>query len=453
MPKQLWQQFAASSRLCLSTVDFTLKAASVVALLFTPLNTAFAQPPGRHAHANMIIPRSSQSPSAGTSATIATATAHTNIRFLSSLGLSPSELPPYSGYAYETPASLACVYGLTRYIPGCNPNETTTNSSGGSQTIAIVDAYDDPNAAADLAFFSAQFGLPFSPSNFQVVYAAGAEPPEDPTGGWELEEALDIEYAHAMAPNAKIYLVEANSNFDSDLFPAVLVASNLVRCGSVTTCPTTSKGQGQVSMSWSGSEFSQESELDSFFTTPGVVYYAASGDAPGVGYPCASPNVVCAGGTSISRSDTTGNMIAEIGWSEAGGGVSSYEPIPSYQSSNRGIASQLGGYRGVPDISANANPDTGAWVWTTFPYEGSETGWFIVGGTSLATPLLSGIFNSTGNFGSSSASELSTIYNTRNFASFRDIFYGACGYYSGTFANLGWDLCTGVGSPNKLKLK
>ena len=396
----------------------------------------------------VVIPASSRSAS-----TDLGQRSHANVRFLA--GPSPDELPPFAGYAYETPASLACVYGLVSPSRGFNPNSTTKNPTGGSETIAIVDAYDDPNAAADLAFFSAQFGLPYSASKFKVVYAQGAEPEEDPTGGWELEESLDIEYAHAMAPNATIYLVEAASNYDSDLFPAILVASNLVACGKTTTCPAGSKGKGEVSMSFGGEEFAQEAELDSYFTTPNVVYFAASGDESGVGYPCASPNVVCVGGTSNSRSLETGNLIAQIAWSDAGGGVSYYEPIPKYQASNPFIARQLQGYRGVPDVSATANPTTGVWVWDTFPYDGDETGWFTVGGTSVATPVTAGIVNSTGDFAASSAAELSKFYGSSllflDGGGFTDITYGACNYYSASYSQIGWDQCTGLGTPNRLR--
>ncbi len=256
-----------------------------------------------------------------------------------------------------------------------------------------------------------------------------------------------------MAPDATIYLVEANSNEDSDLFPAIRVASNLVVCGKTTTCPAGSKGKGEVSMSFGSEEFSQESGLDSFFTTPGVVYFAASGDAPGVSYPCASPNVVCVGGTTDSRSLETGNLIAQISWSEAGGGLSSYEPIPKYQAQNRFIAQQLQGSRGVPDVSAVANLDTGVWVWDTFS-DGGETGWFIAGGTSVATPVVAGIVNAGGSFASSSAAELTRLYgNSLLFLNGQviDITYGACNFYAGSFAQIGWDECTGLGSPYKLK--
>ncbi len=389
----------------------------------------------------VVIPASSHE-----SASTAGLTAHTNLRYIEAPFATPSELPPFAGYAYETPASLACIYGVVKPIPYCNPNQTTNTPSGGSQSIAIVDAFDDPNAAADLAAFSAQFGL--ATPKFKVVYAGGAVPPIDPTGGWEIEESLDIEYAHAMAPNATIYLVEANSNFDSDLFPAVLVASNLVMCGQTTTCAAHSKGRGEVSMSWGGSEFSEETELDSFFTSPGVVYFAAAGDAPGVIYPCASPNVVCAGGTSTARSEYTGNLIGEITWTEAGGGISAYEAIPSYQAGNHIIAHQTGGARGIPDISSDSNPDTGVWVLDTFAIPGP--GWYIVGGTSVATPTIAGIVNASGDLAPSSVAELSKLYGFNGFGTFNDIWYGACGFYSGTFAAPGWDQCTGLGSPGNL---
>src|ERR1035437_2950926 len=162
--------------------------------------------------------------------------AHTNVRFIVPATSCPLEEPPYAGFGYETPASLACIYRQVAPIRGCNPNSTVNTPMGGSETIAIVDAFDDPSAAADLAYFSAQFGIPFSPSKFKVVYAGGSAPPVDTTGGWELEEALDVEYSHAMAPKAMLYLVEADSNSFTDLFAAVDVATNLVRCGHASAC-------------------------------------------------------------------------------------------------------------------------------------------------------------------------------------------------------------------------
>src|SRR5262249_50937902 len=171
----------------------------------------------------------------------------------------PEGTPPYMGYTYETPASLACIYKLVSLVvPGCNPNAVTANPSGGSRAIAIIDAYHYPAAMSDLQVFSAQFGLPMPTSglngNFQVVYANGQQPPVN--AQWNLEAALDIQWAHAMAPNAKIYLVEAASNSYANLMNAVQVANALLKAA----------GGGQVSMSWGGSEFSAEAVYDKYFT-------------------------------------------------------------------------------------------------------------------------------------------------------------------------------------------
>lgn len=385
--------------------------------------------------------------------------AHTNIRVVVPAIASPAEAPPYSGYGYETPASLACIYRLVSPIRGCNPNSTLNTPNGGSESIAIVDAYHDPNALADLTLFSEQFGLPLKAGQFKVVYASGSQPPVDSTGGWELEESLDIEWAHAMAPKATIYLVEAASNYDSDLFPAVTVAANLIRCGKTTTCPAGSKGKGEVSMSWGGSEFPDESTLDSYFTGANVVFLAATGDSAGVIYPSASPNVIGVGGTSTARSLRTGDLIQEIAWADAGGGLSYYEPTPSYQS---GITTWLTqGARALPDVSADANPNTGVWVVDSNPLDGVTypSPWWIVGGTSAATPIWAGIINAsstaTNSFAASTTAELTRMYNEyANHAAyssnFWDITYGACNYYSGSFSAGGYDLCTGLGSPKGL---
>jgi len=450
---------------CTGKGTAALKAAAIAAFVVATLAPALAQDISREPESTVIvkkplvvpgtlvIPASSQINAADKGKR-----AHTNLRFILPATSSPLEAPPYSGYGYDTPASLACIYQVVTPVAGCNPNTTTNTPSGGSQTIAIVDAYDDPEAYGDLAYFSDQFGISFNPAMFSVVYASGSQPATDPTGGWELEESLDIEYAHAMAPNAMLYLVEADSNSNADLFAAVQVASNLVACGQTTTCPTASKGKGEVSMSWGEGEYSGETKWDSYFKTPNVVYVASAGDSAGVIYPSASPYVVSAGGTSNARNLTDGSLIAQITWSDAGGGLSSYEPIPSYQS---GIASIAGKSRATPDISSNANPNTGVWVFDSFPYEGSyySSSWWIVGGTSVAAPTITGIINAaatkSGKFAASTTAELTTVYGslaskTMYPADFTDIKYGACNYYSGTFSATGYDLCTGVGSPKGL---
>jgi kumamolisin len=424
-----------------------MTAMTALAILTTAASAQLA--PGRR---KLVIPQSSESQPGDLGVR-----AHTNIRIITT-SEQPNEAPPYLGYGFETPASLACVYKLVAPIPGCNPNLTTNTPQGGSQSIAIVDAYDDPNAPGDLAAFSDQFGVPFDASQFVVAYESGTPPPVDPTGGWELEESLDIEYAHAMAPHAKLYLVEANSNSLSDLFTAVIEATNLVQCGQAGSCAPNAKGKGEVSMSWGGGEFTEETAFDPIMTGTNVVYVAAIGDSAGVEYPGASPNVVSAGGTTTARSLNTGNLIREIAWSDAGGGASQVEPRPSYQWP---IAAYAGATRATPDVSSDANPNTGVWIFDSYPYEGivNPSGWWTVGGTSASAPTIAGILNSaatqSGHFAASSSEELTQIYRelANPFlyrATFNDVTYGACNYYSSTFSQPGYDYCTGVGSVRTL---
>jgi len=385
--------------------------------------------------------------------------AHTNIRFINPGFASPMEAPPYSNYAYETPTSLACVYHLVATLPaGCNPNTVTTVNAGGSQKIAIVDAFDDPEAAPDLAYFSAQFGLPFSVSKFQVVWVGGFQPEIDISGGWELEESLDIEYAHAMAPSATIYLVEAQSNSFSDLFNAVTEATNIIQCGNFTTvpaaCGASPTGKGEVSMSWGSGEFSSETSNDASFNQKNVVFFASTGDAPGPSYPAVSPNVVAVGGTSISRNSSNGNYQREDSWSDGGGGWSVYEKIPSYQTAIAAVATIAGTKRVTPDVSAVANPYTGVWVYDSMPTDFFfyPSSWWIVGGTSASAPIWTGIVNKAGSFAASTNAELTTIYNnllssSAYAANYKDVNYGDCYYYMSGHAATGYDICTGLGSP------
>jgi kumamolisin len=335
---------------------------------------------------------------------------------------------PATGYFYETPASLACVYGLTANTNGCNPNlVTAVASSGGSPlSIAIVDAYHNPNITSDLASFDAQFGLP-APPKFQVV-CASSRCPADSSGGWELESSLDVEYAHAMSPGAKLYLVEAASSGGNDLLAAVDKAASLVAAD----------GGGIVSMSWGGSEWNGETAYDSHFQKSGVTFVASTGDAPGVSWPSISAYVVAAGGTSLSRNPSTGTFIGEGTWQLAGAGTSAYVTRPNYQSS---VSSITGSFRGVPDIAAVADPYTGVWV-----YSGYNGGWYYgVGGTSVAAPLTAGMMSHKGTKYTGINGLVTAIYGG-TYGTFRDITIGNCGPYTGYVAGTGWDLCSGRGS-------
>lgn len=354
---------------------------------------------------------------------------------------------PVSGYFAETPASLACIYGEVPWTAGCSPATVTTVATGGSKAIAIVDAYDYPTAMFDLTFYSKAFGLPApTTSTFTVVFAGGSNPGPDPNAAgnngwyaWESEEALDIEMAHAAAPSAHIYLVEANSSSNADLFAAVRKAVSIL-----TTSPNTG---GEISMSFGGSEGSGESAYDSAFVGTNVVSFASTGDSAGVQYPSASPNVVAVGGTTLARNPSSLAIEAEIAWEDGGGGVSQYESRPSFQSSISGI---VGGNRGVPDIAADANPRSGAWVYDSYQtlYNGNPAPWNIIGGTSLASPLVAGLVNHAGSFKASTSAEETLLYGSGLLnPNFRDIEYGNCGYYGGWFAVMGWDPCTGLGAP------
>jgi kumamolisin len=329
--------------------------------------------------------------------------------------------PTFTGAAPtgETPQSIRPVYGLP--------------SSGGSGVIAIVDAFDYPTAENDLGVFSSQFGLPACTTAngcFKKVYAKGPKPRQN--CGWAQEAALDIEWAHAMAPSAKIVLVEAASSSFSDLFQGVDVATQQV---------VNSGHSGEVSMSWGGSEFSSEASNDFHFTQTGIVYFAASGDTGGATiYPSASPNVVAAGGTTINR-DSKGAFVSETGWSGSGGGPSKYEPRPGYQA---GVAAIVGSQRGIPDFSFDADPNSGVSVYDSTSCQGFS-GWLVFGGTSVASPSLAGIVNLAGHVSrtSTSQTELTTIYSNLGTADFRDILSGTAGSFS---AKAGWDFVTGVGS-------
>lgn len=353
---------------------------------------------------------------------------HTNLEmFVPQVPTDPAQPPPTA----NTPASLACIYQLVPQVKGCPINGSEQSPSGGWGAIAIVDAYDNPNAEDDLATFSTQFGLPpCTKVNgcFSQVYATGTQPKNDPRG-WSLEEALDIEIAHAFAPNAKIILVEAADNKNPSLYLAEDLAAQLVQ----------QAGGGVISNSWTGVEYVAEADDDVHFQADGIVYFASTGDSGGaVGYPAASPFVVASGGTTINRSN--GNFTGETGWKNSAGGPSIYEPRPSYQDLLQQI---VGTQRGTPDFSAIADPSTGV---AAYDADGN-VGWTELGGTSVASPLLAGVVDADGYKAQSTARELNGVYR---FAKshyqqvWRDETKGADKINS---CKKGWDFVTGVGSP------
>lgn len=245
--------------------------------------------------------------------------------------------------------------------------------------------------------------------------------------GWGLEIALDTQWAYAIAPSANILLVEAKSNSLTDLLAAVDYALNPSEFPDSKVVA--------VSMSWGANEFLYETSYDSHFTSSNGAFFASSGDSgAGVIWPAASPKIVAVGGTTL-RLNTDGSVASETGWKGSGGGVSSREAEPSYQSLY-GISGAKN-HRCVPDVSYDADPNTGFSV-----YDTDYGGWLVVGGTSAGAPQWAAI-QSLGL--TASNSNFYTDAKSSSYSSdFRDITSGKNGRYS---AGTGYDFVTGLGSP------
>lgn len=317
-----------------------------------------------------------------------------------------------SGYG---PAELRAAYGLT-------------SSGSASQTIAIVDAYDAPNAEADLGVYRAQFGLPACTTAngcFRKINQSGGTKPPRANGGWAQEISLDLDMASAICPNCKILLVEASSATFANLSAAVDQAAK--------------QGATVISNSYGGSEYSSEVSDQSHYNHPGIAITVSSGDAGyGVEFPAASQYVTAVGGTSL-RPASNARGWTETVWSGAGSGCSAYITKPSWQT---GSCAR----RAVADVSAIADPNTGVAVYDSYSYRGSA-GWMVFGGTSVAAPIIAGVYALAGNassltYGSYSYSHLSSLFDVTSGSN------GSCGgSYLCTGAS-GYDGPTGNGTPN-----
>jgi fibronectin type 3 domain-containing protein len=296
----------------------------------------------------------------------------------------------------------------------------------GTQTIGIVDAYDDPNIASDLANFDSYYGLAAPPS-FQKVNQSGGTSYPSANSGWDLEIALDVETAHAICQNCNILLVEASSNSLANLGAAENEAVKL--------------GATVISNSWGANEYSSEtSDESSYFKHPGVAITASAGDnGYGVEFPAASQYVTAVGGTTLNLSN--GSYGSESVWNGTGSGCSQYEPKPSWQHDS-GCS-----HRTLNDVSADADPNTGAAVYDSISYYG-QTGWFQVGGTSLASPLIAAVYALAG-------TPTSVTYGSAPYAAaagqLHDVTSGSNGSCGGSYlctAGSGYDGPTGLGTPN-----
>jgi subtilase family serine protease len=305
------------------------------------------------------------------------------------------------------------------------------------QTIAIVDAYDDPTIASDLSYYSSYYGLPPCTTTngcFQKLNQYGQPGPyPNKNSGWALEISLDVETAHQICQNCKIVLLEANSSSLADLEAAVNTAATL--------------GATEISNSYGGSEFSSET-TDTAYNHPGIAVTVSSGDNGygSFGFPAASPYVVAVGGTTLNLAANNA-YGGESAWSGTGSGCSLYLPAQSWQTSDPNWPlTGCGSKRGVADVAADADPNTGAAVYDTTKYRG-QAGWFQVGGTSLSSPLIAGVYALAGNV-STAGYPASLPYGNRVFL--HDVTSGSNGSCGTIMCNAapGYDGPTGVGTPN-----
>jgi len=324
-----------------------------------------------------------------------------------------------------TPAQIKKIYNLP--------------TAGGKGTLALIDAYDDANMESDLAVFDKQFNLPSCTTANGCFEKHKMATSTASNSGWAMETSLDVEWAHAIAPSAKILLVEAKTPSGANLLSAIDYAA-------------ARKDVVAVSMSWGGAEFSDELSYDSHFvskTSSTIAFFASSGDdGTGASWPASSPSVIGVGGTSLQVS-SSGAFVAETAWSGSGGGVSAYEKEPAFQAAYK--ISKANGMRAIPDVSYDADPASGYPVYlTTGAGSKAKGSWNEVGGTSAGSPQWAAIQA----LGGSAA--LAKFYtdkaSTSTLKYFRDITSGSngtCAYYCD--ARKRYDYVTGLGSPQTVK--
>jgi subtilase family serine protease len=322
---------------------------------------------------------------------------------------------PLSGPAGYHPADLVSAYKLP--------------TGGVGQTVAIVDAFDNPNAESDLGVYRSTFGLPACTTAngcFKKVNQTGGTsyPPSD--SGWAEEISLDVDMVSAVCPNCHIRLVEANSASFSDLGASVNEAAAL--------------GANAISNSYGGSEFSSEGAVLSDYNHPGVAITASSGDsgfAAGPQVPAASGFVTSVGGTHLTRAATARGWKEKV-WSQAGSGCSTFVAKPAWQTDS-GCSK-----RTIADVSAVADPNTGVTVYDTF---GPDLGFEVFGGTSVSSPIIASVYALAGNeasltYGSFSYSHTSSLFAVTSGSN------GSCGGSYLCTGKPGYDGPTGNGTPN-----
>ena len=300
--------------------------------------------------------------------------------------------------------------------------------TGGGPTVAVVDAYNNPHAAADLSVYRNQFGLvacTVANGCFTQVNQDGATSPLPANNtGWAGEESLDVDMVSAICPNCHILLVEASSASDASLYKAEDQAIAL--------------GAKYVSNSWGGDEYSGQTNDDTHFNHTGIVITASTGDdGAGTEYPATSRYVTAVGGTSL-QSSSNARGWSETAWSGAGSGCSPFDPKPAWQSVMTSCSR-----RADADVSAVADPNTGVAVYQSF----GQSGWVVYGGTSVAAPIIASIYALAG---TPAAGTYPASYPYANVGSLFDVTSGSNGFCGTVIcvAGSGWDGPTGLGTPN-----
>ncbi len=317
-------------------------------------------------------------------------------------------------------------------------------NGGAGQTIAIVDAYDDPTAEEDLAVYRAQYGLSACTTDngcFKKVDQRGGTDYPTPNSGWAGEISLDLDMVSAAAPYAKIVLVEADSASFEDMGAAVDQA--VVQGAKYVS---NSYGTGYTSDPGSGEDPSETTDFDAHYNHPGVAVVASSGDsAYGVSYPAASQYVTSVGGTALEQDSSTTRGWSESVWSNSyggpGSGCSLYEARPAWQENVSTDCAK----RAVSDVAAVADPLTGVSVYQTYGGEG----WAVYGGTSASSPIIAGAYAAAGTPTAGTypaaypyaagGSGLNDVVDGNN---------GSCTPAKMCTAGTGWDGPTGLGTPN-----
>ncbi|MDH6128970.1 subtilase family serine protease [Kitasatospora sp. GP82] len=401
-----------------STRRFVLALAGTAALAVSAISTAVpagAAPATVHSKGGTSWVRACDTLAKGDTMACNALRVTSTVQSVHTLGVTPDATP--SGYG---PSDLLSAYNLPA-------------GGGAGQTIAIVDAYNDPNAESDLAVYRAQYGLPACTTAngcFKKVNQTGGTKYPASNSGWAGEISLDLDMVSAIAPNAKIILVEANTASMTNLGTSVNTAVKL--------------GAKFVSNSYGGSESSSDTSYDtSYFNHPGIAITVSAGDsAYGAQYPASSRYVTSVGGTALNRSSNARGWSESV-WSTSstegtGSGCSAYDAKPSWQK-DTGCAK-----RTVSDVSAVADPATGVAVYQT--YGGS--GWAVYGGTSASSPIIAGVYALAG---TPSSGSYPSSFPYAHTSSLNDVTTGSNGSCSPSYlctAGTGYDGPTGLGTPN-----